>query len=621
MNWYFPDNDGGEETGLNDSGIAQFRSEGSLAREVIQNSLDASNGTWPVRVVFKRRILAVKDLPGWTDLGRVMKLCQDTLIGSCRSEEERLQNGKEFFDKALRILDSPQVSVLTIGDYDTKGLEGDDADKMSAWYRLLRKQGTAAQHGNTGGTFGIGQRAPFAFSDLRTVFYGTRSSERFAFLGKAILCSFWDPHSRSTRRHVGYLGVPSDSSRAAAIVDPESLAPELRRLDRGLDLHIIGYGDDDNWAERRAREILVSFFAAIDAGLLEVELQNEGNTVDVLNRSTLLNRIARMNSDDADESVSATAFYVDALRDPLNGEPYEKELPSLGNARLYVSRTDGAPSRVAYMRRPKILVYDRAKNLLDNYAAVFICENDKGNHKLARIEDPTHTKWTREDGGKKLLNEIQDFVTEVLNQIAQEEVGIEDDVPDLGRYLPDDLPQDDRTSSSEVGGDASGAGEEQSAIQVTVAEVAPTLPTRVRMPDLSQSESADDGGAADEGSGGDGSGGHGPGDGPGTGGTGDGRTGHARRVRSRTYFDAAGVLVIAVSAEETGDYSVGLRALGEQGSYAVSITEASDAATGQVVSLVDGRIAAVSLEPQLRRFKVRVEAHSRLFLDVDVMHA
>ncbi len=618
MNWYFPNNEEGEETGLNDSGIAQFRSEGSLAREVIQNSLDASNGAWPVRVVFNRRVLPTQSVPGWTDLGRVMRLCQETLIGSCRTEEERLQNGKLFFEKALAILRHTHVPVLTISDYDTKGLEGDEADKMSPWYRLLRKQGTAAQHGNTGGTFGIGQRAPFAFSDLRTVFYCSKSSDRFAFLGKSILCSFWDPDAHVTRRHVGYLGVPNNNSRAAAIVDPDSLPAEFQRHEQGLDLHVMGYGDDDDWAERRSREIVVSFFAAIDAGLLEVEFQNQGRVLDKLNRETLTDRIASLNPDGADDTLSATTFYVEALRHPLNGQPFEKDLPSLGRARLYVSRAQGAPSKVAYMRRPKILVYDRTKNLLDNYAAVFICDNDRGNQKLAKVEDPTHTKWTRENGGKALLNEIQGFVTEVLNQIASEEVGAEDDVPDLGRYLPDDLPLDDRNSSEEAEGNGAGGTEGQGVVQVAVAPIAPTMPTRIRIPDPSDIE--EEGGAAEGGSGEEGGGGEGPGVGPGTGGTGD-RTGQARRVRSRTYFDAAGSLILAVSAEETGLYSVGLRALGEEGSYSVNILNAFDASTGEAAAVMNGRISGAKLESRQRRFKVTVEAHSRLFLDVVVKHA
>ena len=50
--WYFPSNDYGENKGINDSGVATFRGTPlkSLAREICQNSLDATIGK-TVRVI------------------------------------------------------------------------------------------------------------------------------------------------------------------------------------------------------------------------------------------------------------------------------------------------------------------------------------------------------------------------------------------------------------------------------------------------------------------------------------------------------------------------------------------------------------------------------------------
>ena len=45
IQWRFPSNDHGENKGINDSGIAEFKGNplSSLAREICQNSLDAAN--------------------------------------------------------------------------------------------------------------------------------------------------------------------------------------------------------------------------------------------------------------------------------------------------------------------------------------------------------------------------------------------------------------------------------------------------------------------------------------------------------------------------------------------------------------------------------------------------
>src|SRR5580658_8121457 len=57
IGWNFPANDDGQENGLNDPGIETFKDHplSSLAREVLQNSSDAADGSnKPVQVHFER---------------------------------------------------------------------------------------------------------------------------------------------------------------------------------------------------------------------------------------------------------------------------------------------------------------------------------------------------------------------------------------------------------------------------------------------------------------------------------------------------------------------------------------------------------------------------------------
>jgi hypothetical protein len=56
MDWFFPSNNGGQESGFNDAGVETFKGniDRYLAREAIQNCLDAvANHLKPVRVVFE----------------------------------------------------------------------------------------------------------------------------------------------------------------------------------------------------------------------------------------------------------------------------------------------------------------------------------------------------------------------------------------------------------------------------------------------------------------------------------------------------------------------------------------------------------------------------------------
>ena len=54
MKWSFPSNNGGDVNGIGNSGVETFQGAPlkSLAREICQNSLDASNSDKPVEVEF-----------------------------------------------------------------------------------------------------------------------------------------------------------------------------------------------------------------------------------------------------------------------------------------------------------------------------------------------------------------------------------------------------------------------------------------------------------------------------------------------------------------------------------------------------------------------------------------
>jgi hypothetical protein len=450
--WFFPSTQGGEESGLNEPGIEFFRQPGSLARETLQNSGDAwDGGTEPVTVTFELLQLPIEHFPEASRLKQVLSLCREYMLKPCKNERQQVENGRDWFDEALRLLSGTHVPVLRIRDEHTTGLEGGENEEDRAWFRLIKKQGSAAMHGAGGGTYGIGQRAPFAFSRLRTVFYSTLTRDgQHAFIGKTILSSFRE--DKEVFRPIGFCGVRAEDDRGVHAVRSAAQIPEpFRRTTVGTDLYIMGF-NPDGWRVRVVDSLLRNFFAAIQGRRLvvrlvdgDVPLELNADTIEQVVETRLKESLqAAGNRKTAQKEVrdtlGVTRLYLKALTNPVRGKPFELRHPQLGRIELYVTQDEEAPSRTAFMRRPRILVYERTQNLLEGYAAVLLCEEKSGNDLLARMEDPAHSKWDRErvEGGDRILSEIYAFVRESLKQLAEKDPEVPQDLPDLGRYLPED---------------------------------------------------------------------------------------------------------------------------------------------------------------------------------------
>lgn len=462
--WFFPTTQGGEASGLNDPGIEFFRQSSSLARETLQNSGDAADpkSDKPVTVTFELLNLPLTQFPDAARLREVITQCRDYMLVPCKTEHQKDENGRAWFETALRLLAGPAVPVLRIRDENTTGLEGGEGDEDKAWFRLIKKQGSASMHGAGGGTFGIGQRAPFAFSRLRTVFYSTLTCDgQHAFIGKTILSSFRE--QGRVYRPIGFWGVHAGENEGTHAVRKAAAIPELfRRSTVGTDLYIMGF-DPENWRERVMDTVIRHFFAAIHDGRLVVRLAS-GGPVQELNASSLHDviearwkeattatgsrKLTRAALKDIRDTLGVTRHYMKALTVPVRGKPFVKSHPHLGELKLYVALDPEAPSRTVFMRKPRILVYERTQRLLDGYAAVFLCDDQKGNELLARLEDPAHSKWERErlpgggvrgaPRGDQLISDIYEFVRESLEELATKDTEGPQDLPDLGRYLPED---------------------------------------------------------------------------------------------------------------------------------------------------------------------------------------
>ena len=181
IGWHFPPTGGGRVDRFNDPGIAHFDGNPlvSLARETIQNSLDAKAGSGPVEVSFEIEGIDRQDSLGRDELAAAVTACLDEL----GDDDDK---ARTMLNHAAELLGRDRLPYLRVRDENTTGL------RRGHWKALVKWQGESVKETRSaGGSHGIGKYAPFAVSPLRTVFYWTRFEEgtasRELFQGKAVL--------------------------------------------------------------------------------------------------------------------------------------------------------------------------------------------------------------------------------------------------------------------------------------------------------------------------------------------------------------------------------------------------------------------------------------------------
>lgn len=153
IGWKFPPTNGGLADGFNDTGMAHFSGNplASLAREIIQNSLDArdpTTGGVPVHVSFEIQEIERRDALGREDLARAIEACLEEV-----SETGDDKKAHSMFTEARRLLRRQKLPYLRISDRITTGLHG------KHWRALVKMQGASVkERTDAGGSHGIGCR-------------------------------------------------------------------------------------------------------------------------------------------------------------------------------------------------------------------------------------------------------------------------------------------------------------------------------------------------------------------------------------------------------------------------------------------------------------------------------
>lgn len=536
VGWHFPSSGGGSDDGFNDAGIETYTGapfEG-LAREIIQNSLDASiDGKSKVTVKFELIEIKRDEFPDADGLFDILKQCHKESKGKDKKETE-------FFRIATQTLNvtNDKVTCLKISDSGTTGLCGDYEKRQGPWHAITKGKGITDKRDPTaGGSYGIGKNAPFTVSRLRTVFYSSRYKEGketvYRAQGKSILKS----HSMGGggwTQGTGFYGI-KDGCQPLVGKIPEILRPK----EQGCVVLVAGFDAVQDWQRIISTTVIANYFCAIDQGKLKVAIRDQGGKTRIIEQNTLRECFETALKWDVDsESIKNSFDYYQAMKSP-DSSVKDKEFALLGHCKMWVLMQEGAPKKVALLRKTGMLITDSQKGLMRwvghaDFVGVFMCESPKGNELLRAMENPQHNAFEPERAieskrkqCKKALKEMCDWIRSCIDSLAKPEETEVSPIDELAEFFPDlDAPE-------------TIAGDEERDIEGEPVFSPKPIKHKVTVDAESEADGEDGGAGENDGQGGEGSG-HGSGHGGGTGGTGDrgGKAQHANIRDVRVVADA-----------------------------------------------------------------------------------
>lgn len=458
--WYFG-NEGGIDIGPNDPIHQTYKGNPyySIVREAIQNSLDAVfDNTLPVTVTFKYLEIDRLEYPNFFQLEEHIKHSLEYFknnVDAKRLFNEMLVylNGNEKGKKKLKI------SYLRISDYNTKGMPFVSNDTDSPFYAFLRATGVSIKMiGGAGGSFGFGKGAYFSLSPIKTILVSSRDrNNKVYFEGATWLTTHKNGNGEKLTAYGFYdnnCGMPTETD--------ENIPNEFKRHEPGTDINVIGLWEEVDRNRLMIKSVLNNFWLAI----------HEKKLIVTINETTISRETLEQVIDEyfPNEFESGNASEIESW----NPKPYYKavkyagandqfrifpgDLEILGNVKLFVYLEKGLPNRTSFFRKPRMVVFKRTNRKINGYAAVFTCENDKGNEILRLLENPAHNEWKKENypkvegkidrDARKAEIEFSYFVNEQLDTLSKTNTSKKVAFLGLEDYLsiPEDLLEKDDDS-------------------------------------------------------------------------------------------------------------------------------------------------------------------------------
>lgn len=473
LDWYFGYS-ASEEHGPNDSITTTFKGDKyySLAREVLQNSIDAvDDESKPVKVTFSGFDLNKSELSNFWELQKNIKACQEYFSSH--------KVFSRFCETGHRQFEGEKIRCLKISDFNTTGLEYGDGTE-SKFFGFMKSVGvTNKTNSGAGGSFGFGKGAYYAASSIRTILVSSIYGENnHIFQGKARLTTHKD-NAGSLRDYTGLFGVENGKP----ITDLNLIPTVFMRDEKGTDIFIMGFSNENNWKESLIKSVLNNFWLAIWEEKLIVEVEET-----LINKDTLESVILSFYTEDSSDGSAnepetwnpypyfkAVKFFGDK-----HTEFFEDELETLGKVKLYLYSKEKLPNRIIYLRSSKMTVFKKTDNPGFNYVGVFVCDNEKGNEILRQMENPQHNEWKKNNyleidkphpDAKEAEKELRDFVKNCLESLMNTESEKPQNIVGLDEYLniPEDLIPEKAGDGEATGGGSLSAKQtdEETAVEIT----------------------------------------------------------------------------------------------------------------------------------------------------------
>jgi hypothetical protein len=433
IGWSFPENNGGENDGLNDAGIETYKGSPiiSLAREVIQNALDAAQNldNNPVIVEFSLEKFSNDEIPGISKYKNI--------LNSCLKFGSEIEKTRLFFEKALDVVNNESLPVLRISDYNTTGLTGAENDGLNNWNNLIKGNGVSNKHVGAGGSFGIGKQAPYACSNLRTVFYVTKDIEGIeAFQGNAKLITHKNKFGNKTQG-TGFFGIKDGNK---PVIGFDKLPSKFLKRDKiGTDIYILGFIKKDDWKINIIKSVLEHFLVAIYEEDLKVSVDDIN-----INKNNLKSLLDKYISGDS-------KCYADKYYRSMTSEKKEvytnNNFKGLGSLKLYLISDKEAPKRVAMVRDTGMKIFDKGHFITHKrFAGVFTAQGEELNDFLRKMEPPSHDSWEParhpdEKKANKIRRKLYKWLNDMVGELNYDNDAEKVDVDGMSQFLPDDLSE------------------------------------------------------------------------------------------------------------------------------------------------------------------------------------
>ena len=368
------------EDGFNDPLKTIFgKDPESVIKEFFQNSIDAAEDkTKPVRVKVNLEQITAKDVPGAAQLKKIFTAC-------CKNPA-----GRTHYENAIKILNSKQIPVLILSDFNTTGLTGSNTDKKGNYYKFFKSVGGHNKLLGAAGSYGYGKATNIAFSSFDTFFatsvYTEKSAEKFLFMGCVRLCSY--EIDGEEKRGLGSFGLPGQLPIRTKSEIPSYYIRRTKEI--GTDVFIPAYRNASDWKNNVIRSTLKIFWLAILKSQLEVDVGDVSITAASIDK--LITNYFPPGSKEAGWQSDDPTPYYQAYK---TGARVTAKLDTLGEVEFYLlsGPAIAATSQIACFRKNLMLIQHKKFMSIIPFAGVFICPDKRGNEILQKMEPPQHNKW------------------------------------------------------------------------------------------------------------------------------------------------------------------------------------------------------------------------------------